>query len=129
MRDAVDAEFTVEQGTLWFLSASPAKRSARAALHIVTDFVRSGVMTEQDAVLRIDPLSLDQLLHSTIDAETPSECDWHRACQLRRVPFPALSFLMRRRHGGWRLMATALFWCGPKPCRKTFAAFMRQKAF
>jgi pyruvate, orthophosphate dikinase len=69
MRDAVDAEFTVEQGGLWFLSAKPAKRSA--SLHIVTDFVRSGVMTEQDAVLRIDPLSLDQLLHATIEADTP----------------------------------------------------------
>ncbi len=68
-RDAVDVEFTIENGRLWFLSTKLAKRSTAAALQIVTDFVRSGVMSEEEAVLRIDPLSLDQLLHATIDPE------------------------------------------------------------
>ncbi|MBK8769187.1 MAG: pyruvate, phosphate dikinase [Rhizobiales bacterium] len=69
LRDAVEVEFTVEHGRLWFLSARPGKRSTSASLQIVTDFVRAGSMTEQEALLRIDPLSLDQLLHSTIDPE------------------------------------------------------------
>ncbi len=69
LRDAVEVEFTVEHGRLWFLSAKPGKRSTSASLQIVTDFVRSGAMSETEALLRIDPLSLDQLLHSTIDPE------------------------------------------------------------
>jgi pyruvate, orthophosphate dikinase len=69
LRDAVEVEFTVSHGEVWFLSVKPAKRSTAASLQIVTDFVRDGVMTEQEAVLRIDPLSLDQLLHSTIDPD------------------------------------------------------------
>jgi len=68
-RDAVEVEFTIDHGKLWFLSVKPAKRSTAASLQIVTDFVRSGVMTEEEAVLRIDPLSLDQLLHSTIEPD------------------------------------------------------------
>jgi pyruvate,orthophosphate dikinase len=69
LRDAVEVEFTVEHGTLWFLSARPGKRTTAASLQIVTDFVKDGVMSEPEALLRIDPLSLDQLLHSTIDPE------------------------------------------------------------
>jgi len=69
LRDAVEVEFTVEHGHLWFLSVKAGKRSTAASLQIVTDFVRSGVMSEEEALLRIDPLSLDQLLHSTIDPE------------------------------------------------------------
>lgn len=68
-RDAVEVEFTLDQGKLWFLSAKPGKRSTSAALQIVTDFVRKGVMSEEEALLRIDPLSLDTLLHATINPE------------------------------------------------------------
>lgn len=69
LRDAVEVEFTVEHDRLWFLSARPGKRSTVASLQIVTDFVKSGAMSEEEALLRIDPLSLDQLLHSTIDPD------------------------------------------------------------
>ena len=69
LRDAVEVEFTVEHGRLWFLSARPGKRSTAASLQIVTDFVKAGAMSEEEALLRVDPLSLDQLLHSTIDPD------------------------------------------------------------
>ncbi len=69
LRDAVEVEFTVEHGRLWFLSARPGKRSTAASLQIVTDFVKAGSMSEEEALLRVDPLSLDQLLHSTIDPD------------------------------------------------------------
>ena len=72
-RDAVDVDFTVAQGQLWFLDAKPARRTTAAAIKIVADMVRLGLISETDALLRIDPLSLDQLLHSTLAADTKRE--------------------------------------------------------
>ncbi|MCA0433636.1 MAG: pyruvate, phosphate dikinase [Proteobacteria bacterium] len=69
LRDAIEAEFVIQQGKLSFLSAKPSKRSTAASLQIVIDFVNAGLLTREEALLRIDPLSLDQLLHSTIDPD------------------------------------------------------------
>ena len=66
-RDVQDIEFTVQNGKLWMLQTRSAKRTARAALKIACDMVSEGLITKQEAVSRIDPLSLDQLLHPTID--------------------------------------------------------------
>jgi pyruvate, orthophosphate dikinase len=65
--DAQDVDFTVAQGQLWFLETRPARRSTAAAIKILADLVREKRITENEALLRIDPLSLDQLLHSTLD--------------------------------------------------------------
>jgi pyruvate, orthophosphate dikinase len=72
-RDAVEVDFTVAQGQLWFLDAKPARRTTAAAIKIVADMVRQSRITEADALLRIDPLSLDQLLHSTLDPDVKRE--------------------------------------------------------
>lgn len=66
-RDMQDIEFTIERGKLWMLQTRSAKRSTRAAMKIAVDMVDEGVITEDEAVLRIEPSSLDQLLHPTID--------------------------------------------------------------
>ena len=66
-RDMQDLEFTVERGTLWMLQARNGKRTAKAALKIAVDLVNEGVLTKEQAVERVDPASLDQLLHPTID--------------------------------------------------------------
>ncbi|WP_064686250.1 pyruvate, phosphate dikinase [Rhizobium bangladeshense] len=66
-RDMQDIEFTIERGRLWMLQTRSAKRSTRAAMKIAVDMVDEGVITEEEAVLRIEPSSLDQLLHPTID--------------------------------------------------------------
>ncbi len=68
--DAVDVEFALENGKLWFLQAKPQRRSASAALHMAVEFAEQGWLTREQALMRIDPLSLDQLLHATIDPET-----------------------------------------------------------
>jgi pyruvate,orthophosphate dikinase len=68
-RDGIEAEFAVSQEKLSFLSARPVKRSAQAALKMAIDFANQRVMSREEAVLRIDPLSLDQLLHATIAPE------------------------------------------------------------
>jgi pyruvate, orthophosphate dikinase len=66
-RDMQDLEFTVEQGKLWMLQTRSGKRTAKAALRIAVELAHEGLISKNDAVLRIDPLSLDQLLHPTID--------------------------------------------------------------
>ncbi|HEY7231240.1 MAG TPA: pyruvate, phosphate dikinase [Pseudolabrys sp.] len=66
-RDMQDLEFTVEQGKLWMLQTRSGKRTASAALRIAVELANEGLISKNDAVLRIDPLSLDQLLHPTID--------------------------------------------------------------
>ncbi|MET0314390.1 MAG: pyruvate, phosphate dikinase [Hansschlegelia sp.] len=66
-RDMQDLEFTVERGKLWMLQARNGKRTAKAALKVAVDLVNEGVLSKEEAVARIDPSSLDQLLHPTID--------------------------------------------------------------
>jgi pyruvate,orthophosphate dikinase len=72
-RDMQDLEFTVEQGNLWMLQTRTGKRTAKAALRIAVELANEGLITHKQAIARIDPASLDQLLHPTIDpdAERP----------------------------------------------------------
>jgi pyruvate,orthophosphate dikinase len=66
-RDMQDLEFTIERGKLWMLQTRSGKRTAKAALKIAVDMAQEGLVSQQEAVARIDPASLDQLLHPTID--------------------------------------------------------------
>ena len=66
-RDMQDMEFTVESGKLWMLQTRNGKRTTRASLRIAVEMANDGLITRDEAVLRIDPASLDQLLHPTID--------------------------------------------------------------
>ncbi|MDD3288547.1 MAG: pyruvate, phosphate dikinase, partial [Alphaproteobacteria bacterium] len=66
-RDMQDIEFTVQQSKLYMLQTRTGKRTAPAALKIAVDMVSEGVITKAEAVKRIDPASLDQLLHPTLD--------------------------------------------------------------
>jgi pyruvate,orthophosphate dikinase len=66
-RDMQDLEFTIERGKLWMLQTRSGKRTAKAALKIAVDMVGEGLVTKEEAVRRIDPASLDQLLHPAID--------------------------------------------------------------
>ncbi len=68
-KDMQDFEFTVEDGKLYFLQTRNGKRTGPAALKVATDMVKEGLINEQEALLRVDPRSLDQLLHPTfVDA-------------------------------------------------------------
>ena len=66
-RDMQDLEFTVEQGKLWMLQTRNGKRTAKAALRIAVELATEKLITKEEAVLRVDPITLDQLLHPTID--------------------------------------------------------------
>ncbi len=70
-RDMQDIEFTIERKRLWMLQTRTGKRTARAALKIACDMIDEKLITESEALLRIDPQSLDQLLHPTLDPKSP----------------------------------------------------------
>lgn len=72
-RDMQDIEFTVEEGKLWMLQTRTGKRTARAALKIAVDMAETGQITKEEALMRVDPLSLDQLLHPTLDPNAPRD--------------------------------------------------------
>ncbi len=68
-RDMQDIEFTVERGKLWMLQTRSGKRTAKAALRIAVDMANEGLITEQEAIARVDPMALDQLLHPSLDPD------------------------------------------------------------
>lgn len=68
-KDMQDMEFTIENGKLYFLQTRNGKRTATAALQIAVDLVNEGMITEKEAVLRVEPNQLDQLLHPNFDPE------------------------------------------------------------
>jgi len=72
-RDMQDVEFTVQEGKLFMLQTRGGKRTAKAALRCAVDMVREGLITEDEAVKRIDPAALDQLLHPTLEPSAPKE--------------------------------------------------------
>ncbi|MFA6220350.1 MAG: pyruvate, phosphate dikinase [Erythrobacter sp.] len=72
-RDMQDIEFTVQQGKLWLLQTRNGKRTARAALKLAVDMVGEGLIDEKTAILRVDPMALDQLLHPTLDPDAPRD--------------------------------------------------------
>ncbi|MGV9008550.1 pyruvate, phosphate dikinase [Brevundimonas sp.] len=66
-RDMQDIEFTVEQGRLWMLQTRNGKRTAKSALKIAVDLAAEGVISQEEAITRVEPSALDQLLHPTLD--------------------------------------------------------------
>ena len=70
-RDMQDVEFTVQRGTLWILQTRAGKRTAKAALKIAVDMAGAGLLSEAEALTRVDPLALEQLLHPTLDPDAP----------------------------------------------------------
>ncbi len=72
-RDMQDMEFTIQEGKLYFLQTRNGKRTAQAAINIACDLVDEGMISEEEAVLRIDAKSLDQLLHPTFNKDALKE--------------------------------------------------------
>ena len=71
--DMQDMEFTIEKNMLWILQTRAGKRTALAGFKIAVDMVKEGLISEKEAVSRIDPSQLDQLLHPTLDPEFPRQ--------------------------------------------------------
>ena len=90
-RDMCDIEFTIEQGKLWMLQTRVGKRTAAAALHIAIEMEQEGLITKEEAVQRVDPEQLDQLLHPQFDAKVAA---FLRGIPMRFVAFLALPMLV-----------------------------------
>lgn len=86
-RDMCDIEFTIEQGKLWMLQARVGKRTAAAAIIIAIDMVEEGFITREEAVGRVSPKQLDQLLHPQFDPTADIEV---LACGLNASPGAAV---------------------------------------
>ncbi|MBM6513346.1 pyruvate, phosphate dikinase [Streptococcus dysgalactiae subsp. equisimilis] len=72
-RDMQDVEFTIEKGKLYMLQTRNGKRTAKAAIKIAVDLVKEGLISKEEAILRIEPSQLDQLLHPTFDSKACQE--------------------------------------------------------
>jgi pyruvate, orthophosphate dikinase len=70
-RDAQDLEFTIQAGKLFMLQCRSAKRTGRAAVRMAVEMAKEGLITKDEAVMRVDPAQLDQLLHPTLDPKAP----------------------------------------------------------
>jgi pyruvate, orthophosphate dikinase len=72
-RDMQDLEFTIQEGTLYMLQCRSGKRTAPAAVRVAVEMAKENLITRDEAVLRVDPSSLDQLLHPTLDPSAPKK--------------------------------------------------------
>jgi pyruvate,orthophosphate dikinase len=72
-RDMQDLEFTIQEGQLYMLQCRAAKRTGPAAVRCAVEMTKEGVITKDEAILRVDPSSLDQLLHPTLDPNAPKK--------------------------------------------------------
>jgi len=72
-RDVQDMEFTIERGKLWMLQTRTGKRTARAAIKIAVDMVHEGLINEEEAVMRVTPEQVDQLLHPVFDSKAKEQ--------------------------------------------------------
>ena len=127
-RDMQDLEFTVEQGKLWMLQTRNGKRTAKAALRIAVELANEGLITKEEAVLRVEPLSLDQLLHPTIDPRAQRKVI---ATGLPASPGAAsgeIVFSSDEAAAAQGRRARKSSWCGWRPRRKTSTACTRPKA-
>lgn len=71
--DMQDIEFTIEEGKLFILQTRNGKRTAKAAVKIAVDMVNEGIISEQEALMLVDPTSIDQLLHPTFDGQAQAQ--------------------------------------------------------
>jgi pyruvate,orthophosphate dikinase len=126
-RDMLDIEFTVEQGRLWILQARVGKRTAAAALRMAADMVAEGLIGEDEAVARIEPMALAQLLHPTLDPDAPRDLlarGLPASPGRRRGP----SCWTRKPPKGAPNAARRSFWSASKPAPRTFTACMPPSA-
>ena len=91
-RDMQDLEFTIQNGQLFMLQTRTGKRTGKAMVKVAVDLVAEGkLIAEREAVLRVEPAKLDEVLHPTIDPKARPHADRARACRRRRAPRSARS--------------------------------------
>ena len=127
-RDMQDMEFTVETGKLWMLQTRNGKRTAKAALRIAVELASEGLITEEEAVMRVEPSALDQLLHPDHRSEGRAQDRGVAACPPRRARPAARSCSIPTMRKRPRRRAARSSSCASRPRRRTFTACMRRRA-
>ena len=127
-KDMQDMEFTVQEGKLWMLQTRTGKRTAKAALKIAIDMADAGLISRDEAIRRIDPGQLDQLLHPTLD---PAAIRNVLARGLPASPGAACGKVVfsAAEAEASRPRATRSSWYGSKPARRISAGCMPPRAF
>lgn len=85
-RDMQDIEFTIEKGKLWMLQTRSAKRTGFASFKVAVDMVREGIITKEEALMRVDPEQMNQLLRPTFDPKAKQEAERDGAFLARGLP-------------------------------------------
>ena len=121
-RDMQDMEFTVERGKLWMLQTRNGKRTARAALRVAVEMANEGLITREDAITRVEPAALDQLLHPMIDPKAKRD---PLATGLPASPGAASGEIVFSADEARALRvrrAASRSWCASRPRPRTFTA-------
>jgi pyruvate,orthophosphate dikinase len=124
-KDMQDMEFTVERGKLWMLQTRNGKRTGRAALRLAVDMADEGLITREEAIGRVEPMTLDQLLHPTID---PNHKGTPIAVGLPASPGAARSCSRRTRPNRSNRRAARRSSCASRPRPRTSTACTQRKA-
>ncbi len=126
-RDMQDMEFTIQEGKLWMLQTRSGKRTAKAALRIAVELAQEGLISQEEAVGRVEPGALDQLLHPMIDPKAER--------RVLTTGLPASPGAAAARSSSTRTRprtparpAARSSWCGSRPRRRTFTACTLPKA-
>ena len=127
-KDVQDFEFTIEKGKLFMLQTRNGKRTAAAAVQIAVDMVKERLIDEKTGVMRVDPASLDQLLHPTFDPKAEKKV-LAAVARHRLARRWARSHLRRRRRKSAWPTGRKLFLFVVKPSRRTLGACTFPKGF
>ena len=121
-RDMQDLEFTIQKGKLYMLQTRNGKRTTAASLRIAVDMAREGLIDQSEAVRRVNPSSLDQLLHPDARPQCTAHAAGEGPARQSRAPRPArwCSPPMRRRAA--RRRARRSSWCASRPAPRTSTA-------
>ena len=135
-REMQDMEFTIEEGRLWMLQTRDGKRTAQAAVRIAVDMAEEGLISQEEAVLRVTPDQVDFFLHPQFSLESVQA-----AREMGQMLASGLNVSPRRGRGGWwpwkpiwqsigpRTRDARSSWCGRKPSPTTCTACWPPKAF
>ena len=126
-RDVQDFEFTVQDGKLYMLQTRNGKRTGPAAVRIAVDMVNEKLISKEEAVLRVDPQQLDQLLPEVLDPAAKAAARV-RACRHRLAP-PWAAWCSPPMKPSYRPQSSRSSWCAPKPCPMIFTAWKSPKEF
>ena len=120
--DMQDLEFTVQKHKLYMLQTRNGKRTAAASLRIAVDMAREGLIDQSEAVRRVNPSALDQLLHPTLDPEGAAHAARERACRPVQARRRARWCSRRTKRKAVRRRASRSSWCASRPAPKTSMA-------